>query len=283
LTFSPLNTGLDAWDIDRILIAGTDLFVATPGGVLRSADGAAFTISTKGIDINTNIFDLLALPDGRVLAGGRLLFMSDDRGTTWTNIYGADSADGYRVYSLLLVGSRVYAGSGTRVLSADPPYTTWTPHNLPASHPVFALEATADTKMWAGTDSGLFLSIDSGSSWVATAAIPGAPRINAFAKAADDSLVVATEAGIWRSNSTHTTFTRAGLVTLWIDRVDILAPAMWIATGPKGAQYSRDEGTTWTPLPGAEALAASAAILDSTTGQILVGSDSRGLVRVPMP
>jgi hypothetical protein len=93
---------------------------------------------------------------------------------------------------------------------------------------------------------------------------------------------VGTQDGVWLSNATFTTFARAGLAGIYVDGLTVAGTTLIAATAV-GVRYTRDSGATWTPVPGAETIPSSATLVDDTTGQLVVGTDSRGLIRVPMP
>ena len=277
LTTTPRNTGLDAWDIDRITVHGGDMILSTRGGPLYSQDGGPFAISTDGIMSNTSVFDAAVAPDGTLFVAGRDLYTSKDRGATYQLAYVGSVDDGYRFHSIAFDGPRAIMGSQNRVLTSDPPYTTWTPHNVVAGNrDVIAIHPTPG-RLLIGTTLGVYESMDNAASFQPVTAID-ATRAHDFLDLADGSVIVATSAGVWKSDASRTTWSRAGLDGMYVDGLAASGTTLYAATSA-GVYFMR--GTTWSPVPGAETLAASDLVVEN--GALIIGSDSRGLVRVPLP
>jgi hypothetical protein len=273
----PQHTGINAWDIDRITVHGNDMYLATRGGPLRSIDGAPFESSTQGVEINTNVFDTAVAPDGTVFIAGRGLFRSDDRGATMTEALAAGAPDVYRFHSVGFDGTRAIAGSQTRVFTSDPPYTTWTPHTVAGNRDVIAIHATPG-KLFIGTTQGAYVSVDGASTFQVVGGI-GTVRVHDFADLPDGSLIAASVDGVWKSDATRTTWARAGLAGMYVDGVETAGTKLFAATD-RNVQYSTDGGLSWATVAGAE-LSASDVVIDGAT--LIVGTDSRGLIRVPLP
>jgi hypothetical protein len=75
---------------------------------------------------------------------------------------------------------------------------------------------------------------------------------------------------------------RAGLAAIYVDGLTLHGDTLYAATD-RGVYYSRDAGVTWPPLPGAETTPSSATLIDEATSEVIVGTDGRGLIRVPLP
>jgi hypothetical protein len=270
--FEPRLTGLEAWDIDAMLRTGDDVYLATRGGVLHSAAGAPFTISTAGIMGNTNIRSLGMTNDGQLLAGGRHIFISSDRAATWSSARNLDATDAYVAPAIEIVdGVRAYVGTGTRILVADPPYTTWTERRFTSNRQVNAIRIVAG-ELWAGTSMGLFKSIDDGSTFTQ---VHTTETVRAITLLADGSLAVGTISNLYLSDPSRTTW--SSVLTRNITSIIEVGTTI-VATAENSAHYSKDR-VTWQPLPGAETTSASALLYDGT---LVIGANS-GLVRVPLP
>lgn len=273
LAFEPRMTGISAWDIDQMLRVGDDIYVATRGGVLHSTIGQPFTISTSGILWNTNIGGLAALPDGRVLLAGRNLNVTADRGTTWTEVLSLGVEDYYFAPAMTVAGVRAYAGTKTRILVADPPYTTWTPLLVAGATRQVNAVVVVDGTVYAGTEDGLFAAPD-GTSFT----MLWAETIRAITQLADGGLAIATADGVIMTDSQRTMLATPKLVGRNVTRVREIDTTL-VATTDTGVSYSRDRGVTWLPVPGAETMPASDALFD---GELVLGANW-GLVRVPLP
>ncbi|HUS32420.1 MAG TPA: hypothetical protein VMZ53_28160 [Kofleriaceae bacterium] len=279
--FAPRLAGLDAWDVDDISQDGDDIWVSTRGGPLHSVGGAPFTLGTSGITGNTTTRHVRVMPDGRLVAAGRNLYISADRGDTWSMLQAMNNTDGYYVADIAFRGTRMFVATGARLLVSDPPYTTYTPVTFPGgNHPANDL-FVAGSNVWIGTDRGLHVSQDNGASILPIASL-GTRNIRSILDLPDGRMLVGTTDGVWISDVAQTSFVRAGLSAVLVDGLTLVNDAVIAATAV-GVRYTRDAGTTWTPLPGAETIPSSATLVDDTTGQLIVGTDTRGLIRVPLP
>lgn len=281
VAFQPRLAGLDAWDIDRIQQVGDELWLTTRGGPLVSAQGQAFVSRTSGISGNTITRHIRAMPDGRVVSAGRNLYVTDDHGLSWTMLHTVNNPDNFYVADVAFNGTRMFAGSGARLLVSDPPYSTYTPVAYPGgNHPTDVLLFSSGS-LWIGTDQGLHVSNDNGMTINPVASI-GGRVVRDLLDLPDGRLLAATSDGAWISDTGRTTFMRAGLNGVYVDGLTLVDTTVFAATAI-GARYTRNAGTMWTALPGVESTACSATLLDDTTGQLLVGTDDRGLIRVPLP
>lgn len=275
LAFLPRLTGLDAWDIDRIVRDGDHTYVATRGGVLHALGGAPFTISTTGITGNTNIRSVAVDSAGRVFAVGRNIFRSDDHGASWQSIHDLDVTDAYVATSILIGdGGRLYVGSGTRLLIADPPYTTWTPHQVTATDQYVNALVRAGSELWAGTAVGVYRSLDDGTTFTQ---IGPTQAVRTITLLADGGLAVGTISNLYLSDPGRTTF-QISLPQRNITSLREVGTTL-VVTTETGVAYSTDRGCSWMPLPGAETMSASDVLAD---GDLVIGSNS-GLVRLPLP
>ena len=275
LAFSPRLTGLDAWDIDGFLRDGDHTYIVTRGGVLHALGGAPFTVSTTGMTGNTNIRAVAVDAAGHVFAVGRNIFRSDDHGATWQSIHDLDVNDAYVTMSILVGdGGRLYAGSGTRLLISDPPYTTWTPHQVTATAQYVTALVRVGSELWAGTAIGVYRSLDDGTTF---AQVGPTQSVRTITLLADGGLAVGTISNLYLSDPARGTF-QVSLPQRNVTSLSELGSTLVVST-ETGVSYSKDRGGTWTPLPGAETMSSSGVLLD---GDLIVGSNS-GLVRVPLP
>jgi hypothetical protein len=109
------------------------------------------------------MFRLLELSDGRLLAGGNGLFVSSDRGRTWTAAAGAGQG---LVFSLAAGpgGSPIYLGTADGLLTAPGPEGPYTSVQVP-SLPVTAVYPDPAGTLWIGGH-GAWRSDDGGAHWL---------------------------------------------------------------------------------------------------------------------
>jgi len=198
---------------------------------------------------------------------------SSDRGKTWSEIYDPGPGDGGRINAFAAHAGVMYAGTGTRVISSSPPYTTWTPHSVAgANHHVNAL-AWRNDELWAGCDDGLFVSRDLAGTFTQVTADP----VFDLAVLADGQLVVGGKGVMVGDPTTAPRFAADVNVHHVAIRGDV------IATVTDGLVFIRpDRGGTWRPLQGLDTRGPYGVAFDATTGDLLVGTYGNGLWRAPM-
>jgi hypothetical protein len=275
VAFAPVFDGLAAWDIDVIVRDGDDTYLATRGGVLHAAGTNPFTISTAGIKGNTHIRDLAVAPDGPLIALGRNIVASSDRGQTWTMLAPLDLPDNYYATSIVFVGTQAYVGTAGRLITAAPPYTSWSPIVVAgAARLVTSLLAVAGT-LYIGTQDGLFATTDGGMTFTRLSM----RNTRTLCLLADGGLAVGTSYGAQMMDATRTTLVDAGLTARGIgDFVE--SAGTLIAATDDGIAYTKDRGATWLPVPGAETTPASSLLIDD--GKLVIGKND-GLMRVALP
>lgn len=275
IAWQPRYDGLNAWTVRGFARAGSDIYIATDGGVLHAVVGEPYTHSFAGMGDNTQNNAIAVAPNGMVLSVGRDIWGSTDHGVTWATLVQLGVADSYRAYSLLLDGGRAYVGTAASVFIADPPYTSWTAHAV--NHTVFALLHTG-TRLWAGTDMGLYTSDDDGASFQPVAAV--SVECDSLAQLADGSIVVGTQTGTLISDASRTTWTPHGPTNRIVRHLLVSGDAL-VASGDAGVFASHDGGTTWAAS--AMTSRANAALLDAADGQLVVGTNGHGIVKTAIP
>lgn len=160
-TWKPATFGLASYEITAIAWLDENIVLAaTADGVYRSPNAGRAWQLGNGTE-NGPFAALAVLPDGSVLAGVEIggIMRSTDDGVNWTR-YG-DLPPDVQIFSLLAAGGAVFLGSASHgLLRSTDNGATW--HEV-ADITVLALAANEQT-LYAGTDSGLYTSVD-GSRW----------------------------------------------------------------------------------------------------------------------
>lgn len=191
--------------------------------------------------------------------------------------------DNFRVNTLELIGTRIYAGSKLRALVADPPYDTWTPHVIAAAnHSVRDIVAGAANQIWFATDDGLFVTTDDANTFQPVTVGAGATKFIALARRDDGSIVAATDGGVWASDASGTTWRQLGLQGITINALLVRATTLVAAT-ESGVFVTSDDGASWQSLPGLDTEHPRALALDPLTADLLVGTSGHGLWRTAQP
>jgi photosystem II stability/assembly factor-like uncharacterized protein len=155
-------------------VGSTVLGVLSTGGVYKSTNlGDTWTLSSTGLPAGVSGASLVSNGNTVVMGSASAVYRSLDGGATWNLVAPPTSSTPYSVYSLLYVGSTLYAGTfgfgfpdSHGLFRSTDDGTTWTrlTNGIPSNTPVYAL-AAADGRVFAGLAKGLFVSNDGGSSW----------------------------------------------------------------------------------------------------------------------
>lgn len=276
LAFQSRMTGISAWTIDKILVDGTDVYLGTEAGPLRSQNGQPFQMSLDGIKFATRASDLAFAPDGTLVATSRMIWKSNDRGASWQMAAALDIPDSYNARSVAFAGTRAIVGTNTRILVADPPYTTWTPRSV-AGNPVNDVLAIGDL-VYLASDGGLFVSPDRGDTVQPVTAV--AISSHSVAMLASGALVVATDVGLWVSDATRTTWTTVNGAIYYDEVVSDGTRIVALASFKDEVLYSPDGGGTWATqrLP-----VHPRTVAIDTDDSLVIGTYGHGLMRVPLP
>ncbi len=177
-TWSNISASLPAFhSIYSLVTTGSTFFAGLfQGGLYKSTDaGATWTAAGSGLPPTGTVEAIAASGNTLVASVGGIVYRSVNGGGSWSPggpVYAGDLF--YDIYSLSFVGNTLYAGIyNFGIASAQPLYKsldvglTWAPvgSGLPNATPAFAL-ASVGTSLFAGLQSGLYTSVDGGSTWL---------------------------------------------------------------------------------------------------------------------
>jgi hypothetical protein len=203
------RTGLGDY-VYACAISGTNFFIGKwSKGVFLSTDSG-----TNWNAVNSGLTDLnitaLSVSGTDILAGtdNGGVFLTSNNGTSW--VY--SGLQFYSVHAFARLGTNIFAGTTRGLFLTTNNGTSWTAVKLgPANPPVNTL-AVMDTNLFAGTTGyGIYLSINSATSWVNTA-FPSS-SVHAFATMGTN-LFAGTDSGVFRSNSNGMNWTSTKLLVV---------------------------------------------------------------------
>ncbi|MBE2216069.1 MAG: hypothetical protein IAE82_19505 [Opitutaceae bacterium] len=215
------------------------------GVILGTLDGGrTWSRVTAPTTTEDSFLDLLALPDGRVLAGGAygLYFLSRDAGATWERHPALDEDMHINRLTAGASGTLYLAAEAGTLASSGDGGETWEPLEVPYEGSFYGLHELASGRLLAhGLRGHVFVSDDRGATWT-----PAAIDFNGL-------LATAAE----------------------------VAPGTIVLSGAGGRIFlSRDGGTTFSMGP-ASGLTATAELIGSPASVVCVGD--AGVRTIPLP
>lgn len=287
-TWTPANSGLDAWsilDLDRDPVQGT-LFAATSAGVLRSEDdGATWSPHSAGMEtFDSQLTFVHAIRDqaGAVFAGGgSRLWFSGDYGDTFgaDGTVDADDSDGWVANVMTTSASAGWIGTGTRLWHTEDEGESWAQHQIAGDQRfVHDVAITQTAGVWVATRTGLFRTLDGGDSFEPLPIVEASTEAYALL---DDAGTIATGTADGVHVWTGASWSPAGLAGREIYDLELHADS-WIAAADDGVYWSNDRGATWTELVGLREKQAFTLLVDPQ-GTLFVGTRGYGMFRTQLP
>lgn len=101
------------------------------------------------------------------------VFLSNDRGSSWTPVLTPEAAGAGDYLTVAADGRRAFAGRRDGIMASEDDGATWKPVGFPAGLTALAALALApDGTLWAGGREGVFYSPDNGGSWKPVKRLP---------------------------------------------------------------------------------------------------------------
>ena len=219
-----------------------------------AASTAASAVTRSTVPFHAKVNDMAFGMDAWYAATGDGLLVSRDRGLNW------------RTVSL----APVQPSSG-----ASPLATTASFHVVRTSK--------GDSYVWALTSRQLEISGDGGKTWISRA-LPFEPRGPLHLYPTDEnSVVLASDYGVFISRDTGESWQQASLSELWIDDLASVRNAVVVSTSKGTLFLSRDSGKTWGHLDGPKAEGTLSALRSRESGnQLVAASSTEGLFVLEM-
>ncbi|MFA7359648.1 MAG: T9SS type A sorting domain-containing protein [Candidatus Kapaibacterium sp.] len=242
-TWFAVNSGLYNSTVNTFLSLDQNLYAGTTGGLFVTSDNGASWYGTGYNITNPNITSLL-MYNGTMFAGtfGGGVFKSTDNGASFSTAnFGLINQN---VNALLLSGTTIYAGASA-LNGADGIYkstnnsASWISAGL-LNIGVYSLMLNS-SYLYAGTNSGVYRSSNSGVSWTA---LPDIKNQTVKTLASSGSNLVAGSAeGIFLSSNGGTIWDAVGYLTE--QSSDLAKAGSILYTSGRGVYRSTNNGNSW--------------------------------------
>ena len=250
--WATLNNGLTNKTLTSIALADSSLFFvgAWPGGVYRSTNAGSNWFAMNSGLTNTNVQSVIAI--------------HDSSSGNFTLLAGTFNGGIFRSTNL---GSN-WSASNTGLTNLVVYTFMMTPHGI-----------------FAGTDSGAFVSVDTGKTWSAAGLSGKVVRVFALSDSGLFAGSADTSGGVYRSINYGGTWERidSTLPSKNVWAVAMTENIILAGTIGGGIYRSSDQGVTWTGFnTGITSANVQALIFDNRSGYVFAGTDHVGVWRRPI-
>ena len=239
--------------IDPIITKGTSLFAGTAGngGIYRSVDnGDNWTAANSGIQYPGKVYGFCLLGQKIVAAVNTDIFISANNGDSWQKI--TPPNNNYDINSVAYDGTYLFAAlHGSGIARSGDEGLTWTLYTSGITDKTIWTILIADTKIFIGTNTGIFTSSDKGVNWQTanTGITANSSGFKSFAKIGSDLFVCSNYGGVHKSidNGQNWTAVVQGLQTTNARKIFSTGTDLFVSTDG-GIHRSTNGGTNWTKI-----------------------------------
>ncbi len=251
VTWTTINTGLIYLDVLSLAFNGTQLFAGTNDGGVYVSQNTGTQWNLCGLQATSTIsFTTVGNSVFAGVWGNYGVHVTNDLGNSWTPLYNGIS--NHVIRALTHLDSTLFAGSdgGGNLISHDFG-KNWTPCDSGFPTQFFYCNAlvTKSTKVYAGTNYGVFSTSNLGVSWVDISAGLINKSVNAIAFDSVKIYAGTGGGGFYSYNETTNTWTatNTGLTDLNIYSIYATPNAIFVGTA-KGVFVSNNHGLNWTAV-----------------------------------
>jgi uncharacterized repeat protein (TIGR01451 family) len=234
--------------VNSLAVSGSNIFAGTEQGVFLSSDNGANWVPA-GID-STHIYSLAT--DGTNIFAGSWedgMYLSADNGQNWTNVSNGLPIMGgsySEIYSILISGSNIFAGTQNGLFLSSDNGANWTEISTGIMCPDISAITLSGSDIFVGCGDGIFRSTNNGINWtevysgtmVRALASDGT---NIFAGTWYDGIIMSVDNGL------NWTLANNGLPDTYYSTIIFNGSDIFAASAECGIFHSSDNGANWTP------------------------------------
>jgi photosystem II stability/assembly factor-like uncharacterized protein len=283
ISWGVVNSGLTCLYINTLAIDSSDyLFAGTDsGGIFRSTDnGNSWVPVNNGLTLK-RIQAFTVTPSGNIFAGTcGGVFRSTDSGSNWVEVDNGFKSAEIRGLAVNAI-SHIFAGiRGGGVLRSTDNGISWLRVSNGVNPFVHTLAMTPSGYVYAGTDSGVYVSSNNGNNW--SPVDNGLTNLEVYSLAynsSGDMFAGTFGDGVFRytAGGGYWTQINSGLTNLNISALAINMTTNHIFAGTSGGIFrSTDNGNSWTPMNSGLTNLYVACLAINSGGNIFAGTYGSG-------
>lgn len=247
-SWTSLNVDIPKPDINAIIIHNNKIFAGsyTSSGIYKSDDNGLTWNACNG-GLNIYYINCFASKDSMLVAGTLQngILISTDDGANW--IHASAGLSDSNITALKFIGNKLYCGNGSNgIFTFNLNNHTWSNTGLSGEY-LYSINEV-DSAIFVGTSSGIYKSVDNGSSWnIFSNSIISATSIfkyhtTLFVNSYSSGLFKSSDDGLtWQSQNN-------GLDSARINTVFLKDSIIYIAVGNYGIYKSNADSINWVQI-----------------------------------
>jgi len=241
------NNGLINSGVFSIKQNGNSIFAGTNIGICVSVNqGASWT----GITSSGPVLGFAGNGDTLISATlGSGVYLSVDSGATWNPVN--NGLTDTNIYSLLVDGATIFAGTGNGIFISGNNGSSWNPSGTGITVPITRCLFKNGADLLAGTEGGgAFISSNGGISWLpVSSGIPSNTTVHAFASAGS-LLFSGTDSGIYKSTDNGLTWNpvNSGLPGAVVNSLAVNGSSIFAGLSNDGIFISDTGAISWNAV-----------------------------------
>ncbi|MBK7684502.1 MAG: hypothetical protein IPJ26_19500 [Bacteroidetes bacterium] len=251
--------GIPPFTINNIITIGNTILISSSAGIYQSTDGITWSVMNlpPPVQINVNGYGFIHENNGDLWAGSFKFYLSQNQGSFFSQKEIMDLLQTLSWGNTISMKTIIFyirpIKTMAPLLRSSNQGDSWNPigTGFASKGSVSRFIKSQGSTYFAGTDSGLYKSVDNGNNWnKVTNGLPtGTYSPNDFIKGNTELYLATTNNGVYKSIDSGLTWIAAnsGFTTLTISKLQWHQNKLF-AGSPSGLLMSPDSGLSWTSL-----------------------------------
>lgn len=243
-----VTTGGPTGTTNTVVADGSNLMAGTGTGVFLSTDnGTSWIESSSGLSANVQA---IAVNGSNIYAGtyGSGVYMSTNHGASWSAANSGLTGFALYVWTFLVSGTDILAGTSNGVYISTNSGTTWLPRNTGITGTTVVSMLMSGTDVVVGTNNnGVYVSTNSGVTWLARSSGMTSTSVWGFSVIGNGLFAGSNGGGVFLSTNSGVNWVavNTGLANLHVLAMMVSGSGLLAGTQGDGVYLSTDSGSNW--------------------------------------